>query len=74
MTVKENTSPTIMMQILFWDVIILLMSTVQKARQRFSRPQREPGFNNNPLKTIVIILVCLALGLYAGVLLGYFGI
>jgi cadmium resistance protein CadD (predicted permease) len=74
MTVKENTSPSIMLQIVFWDLIIIVMSAGQKVRQRISRFHPESTSQFNPFKSWIIVLICLALGLYIGVLLGYFGI
>ena len=74
MTVKENISLAIMLQIFFWDLVINLMSAIQKIRQKIVRPTTNSNIKNNQITTAIIILACVALGLYIGILLGYFGI
>ena len=74
MTLKENTSPYIELQIFFWDMVINCMSTIRKIRRSISWPVLKSNSRNQLVKTLIFIFICLALGLYAGILLGYFGI
>jgi len=74
MTVNQQSSISIELQIFFWDVVIRLMSTIRNLRQSTPRPAKKQDARNSLLKTILLIILFLAIGIYAGVLLGYFGI
>ena len=74
MTVKENTSPANQLQIIFWDLVINIMSMIQQFRSRIPRKTVKKNPWKQSLRNTIIILICVGLGLYLGILLGYLGI
>jgi hypothetical protein len=74
MTVKEFPSHMIQIQISFWDFVIRFMTTLQGMRNRFYMFKGQFGYKFSPNRTIWFVIISLVLGVYLGILLGFFGI